>query len=769
MYMETRPVKENGNAISSFLLQIKSHWYLFVLSFIIFMGLAFAYVNFATKQYLITSTILLQQHPTTPDAASQYANGGASGVFNVNDNIKNEGDVLRSRNLMKEVVQNMHLNIQYFYQSGLLATEAYEETPFIVNIAKAKVDSIKLRKYVIDVVDDNTVNITNDDEGLNLKVPFGKAVSLPQYNLKISKRPGVATVKQEFSVNIMSEDDAVSGLLSNYDAEFTDKATTTVEFTLYYPNSKKGEAILQNLMNQYLADNLANRKRNIDSTINFVNNRIAVVADELSSIEKNYQAFRSSNNITDIDEQSKVLVGNASVYEDRYQQQRVQLSIIQSLKNRLSNPSNKEVIPSSLSIQNTSFATGLAQYNNLINEREKSKLSYTESNPVIQNIDQQIQLARRNLLQSIDSYAREIELTSAGSNTQNNIVNNNIKAVPGKQRALGDFARQQELKQQLYVYLLQKREETAMAKAADMPYSRVVDNAKSTKTPAKPIKPIIYVMSFFLGFIVPLGYVNSKSIFAKKINSEADIEQQTDVLVIGKIGHNKSSDKYLVDINSRSPVTESFRTLRTKLRGLLNNQQSNVIMITSSVEGEGKTFLTSNLGSTLAMSGKSVVLVELDLRKPRLSGFLGIDSSRFGFTNYVMEGLPVSKIIKPSKFDENCFVISSGPVVANASELLLSDRLPELIAELRKQFDFVLVDSPPVGLVSDALVIQKHVDMTIFVCRHNYTDKNQMEILNDIKTKDNVENLYLVINDVDFSGKGYSGYGYGMGYGEKLN
>jgi tyrosine-protein kinase Etk/Wzc len=767
--METRLVKEKGNAISNFLLQIKSHWYLFAISFVVFLGLAYAYVTFATKQYLVTSTILLQQHPTTPDASSQFANGGASSALNITDNIKNEGDVLRSRNLMKEVVQNMHLNIQYFFKSGLLATEAYQETPFIVNITKSKVDSLQLRKYVINVVDENTLNIANSDEDINVKVPFGKTINLPQYNIQILKRPGVLPVKQEFSVNIMSEDDAVTGLLNNYDAEFTDKATTTVEFTLYYPNSKKGEAILQNLMNQYLADNLANRKRNIDSTINFVNNRIAVVAEELSGIEKSYQAFRSSNNITDIDEQSKVLVGNASVYADRYQQQQVQLAIIQNLKNRLSDPSNKEVIPSSLSIQNTSFATGLAQYNNLINEREKSKLSYTESNPVIQNIDQQIQLARRNLLQSIDSYAREIELTSAGSNTQNSIVNNNIKAVPGKQRALGDFARQQELKQQLYVYLLQKREETAMAKAADMPYSRVVDNAKSTKTPAKPIKPIIYVMSFFLGFVVPLGYVNSKSLFARKINSEADIEQQTDVLVIGKIGHNNASGKYLVDINSRSPVTESFRTLRTKLRGLLDNDQSSVIMITSSIEGEGKTFLTSNLGSTLAMSGKSVVLVELDLRKPRLSGFLGLDTTRAGFTNYVMEDLTLNKIIRPSKFDENCFVISSGPVVANASELLLSDRLPELIADLRAKFDFVLIDSPPVGLVSDALVIQKHVDMTIFVCRHNYTNKNQIEILNDIKTKDNVENLYLVINDVDFSGSAYSGYGYGMGYGDKIN
>ncbi|TWR28855.1 polysaccharide biosynthesis tyrosine autokinase [Mucilaginibacter pallidiroseus] len=764
--MEIRPVKENGNAVNKFLLQLKLHWYLFAISFVVFLGLAYAYVTFSTKQYLVSSTILLQQHPTSPDASSQFANGGASTALTLNDNIKNEGDVLRSRSLMKEVVQSMHLNIRYFYKSGFLATEAFDETPFVIDIIKNKVDSLKQREYVINVVDDKTVNIANSDEGVDMKVPFGKTVSLPQYNIQIQKRNGVAPVKQEFSTTIQSEDDATTAIMNGYDAEFTDKATTTVGLTLYYPNSKKGEAILQTIMTRYLADNLANRKRNIDSTINFVNNRIAVVEQELSGIERNYQAFRSDNNITDIAEQSKVLVGNASAYADRYQQQQVQLSIINALKRRLADAGNKDVIPSSLSIQNASFAAGLVQYNNLINEREKSKLSYTESNPVIQNLDQQISLARRNLLQSIDSYSREIALTTAGSNSQNNAVTSKIRAVPGKQRAIGDFARQQELKQQLYVYLLQKREETAMAKAADMPYSRIVDSAKSSKTPAKPIKPIIYVMSFFLGFIVPLGYVNSKSLFAKKINSEADIEKQTDVMIIGKIGHNAISDGRLVDINSRSPVTESFRTLRTKLRSLLDNQQSNVIMITSSVEGEGKTFLTSNLGSTLAMAGKKVVLLELDLRKPRLSGFLGINNKEKGFSNYVMDDLPISEMIKPSKFDDNCFLISSGPVVANASELLLSEKLPTLINELKKSFDFILVDSPPVGLVSDALVIQKHVDMTIFVCRHNYTGKDQIDIINDIKTKDNVENLYLVINDVDFSKAKYSGYGYGIGYGD---
>jgi capsular exopolysaccharide synthesis family protein len=751
----------------SILLQLKTYWYLFAISLIICIGLAYVYNTYATKQYLISSSLLLQQEPNNPDASSAYANGGVSSVLNINELIKNEGDVLRSRNLIKEVVQTMHLNIKLFLNSGFLATEIYNEAPFDVEILNTKVDSLKKREYIINVINNNRLHIVNENENIDRTVKFGEQINLAQYNIRLVRRPGVPIYQQTYSTQIVSEDDAISDIIKNYDAEFTDKGTTTIALTLYYPNSKKGEVILQNLMNQYLKDNIEHKKSVIDSTINFINSRLAVVGDELTNVEKKYQNYRSSNNITDIEEQAKVLVGNASDYTNRYQQQQIQLSIINDLKERLNDSQNVQVIPSSLNIQNASFAASLGQYNELLNQRTKQKLSYTESNPVIVNLDQQIAVVRHNLLQSIDSYKNEMELSSSGINKQNNVLSNSIKSVPGKQRTIMDYSRQQELKQQLYVYLLQKREETSMAKAADMPYSRVIDNAKSSKEPAKPIKPIIYVMSFFLGLIMPFGIVNSKKMMESKIISEDDIERQTDVTIIGKIGHQSSSEKSKADIFSRSQVTESLRTLRTKLRNILDDRRSNVIMITSSINGEGKTFLTRNLGNSLAMAGKKVVLIELDLRKPKLSHMLGINNDDYGFSNYILDNLNINSLIKPSLFHENCFVISSGPVVTNASELLLNDKLSSLIEDLRTEFDYIIIDSSPVGLVSDALIIQKHVDMTIYVCRHNYTDKAQIEIINEIKTKDNVDNLYLVINDVNFSKSGYFGYGYGIGYGNE--
>ena len=764
--MKTRYLNGNDKSDNKLLSQLKSYWYLFLLCPILFVALAYFFTIYATQQYLVSSSMLLQQQPNNPDASSAYANGGATSALNLNEIIKNEGDVLRSRNLIQEVEQKLHLNIKLFANSGLFATEIYEESPFDVKIAKTKVDSLKRREYVITPVDGTHLNIANSKENVNLNVSYGAAIKLPQYDLIVTKKPNVPVLLSEYSTQIVSDDDAIADITRNYDAEFIDKGTTTVALTLYYPNSKKGEVILQSLMNQYLEDNLTQKKASIDSTINFINSRLGVVEDELTNVEKNYQNYRSSNNIADLDEQSKVLVGSASENTNKYQQQQIQLSIIKDIKSRLDDPNNKQVIPSSLNIQNASFAASLSQYNNLLNERIKQRLSFTETNPVIVNIDQQIQTVRHNLLQSIDSYKNEMVLNSSGINAQTNILSNSIKQVPGKQRTIMDFNRQQELKQQLYVYLLQKREETSMAKAANISYSRIIDNAKSSKDPAKPIKPLIYAMGFFMGLIVPFGIVNSKKLIQSKIVSEGDIEQQTDVAIIGKIGHQSLKLNSKSDQLARTQVTESMRTLRTKLRNILDSGQSSVIMVTSSVNGEGKTFLTKNLGGTFAMAGKKVLLMELDLRKPKLSSVLNVDNADLGFSNYVLENINADDLIKPSGFDDNCFVITSGPVVSNASELLLTDKLGELITEMRNKFDYVIIDSSPVGLVSDALVIQKHVDMTIYVCRHNYTNKSQIEIINEIKEKDNVDNLYLVINDVNFSKAGYFGYGYGIGYGD---
>lgn len=755
--------KENENiSLQYFLAQIRSNWYIFAICLILFIAGAFAYTHYTTKRYLISSTMLLQPRPTTGSGTSEYANNGMTGVLNTVENIKNEGDVLRSRNLMKEVVQALQLNVRTYLNSGVQATEIYDACPFEVTLLRLKTDSVKKQEYKLTFADKQTLNLINEDEFIDQKFVIGKAIHLPQFDIMVSIKPNVKVTTQTYSIGITDEDDAVKTLLEGYDAEFIDKATTSVGFTFYYPNPERGELILQTLMNRYLQDNIINKKQIIDSSIRFIDQRIAVVERDLENTEQRFQYYRSNNSIADLDEQSKILVGNASDYANKSQQQRTQLAVINNLRNRLRNAESHDLIPVSLSIQDPSFTASLIQYNNLLTERTRKKLSLSEANPVIVNIDQQLQVVRQNMLQSIDSYQSELQLNSRGTSSQVGMLNSNMRNVPGQQRAMIAFSRQQQLKQQLYMYLLQKREETTMAKAAEIPYSRILDNAKSSKNPVKPVKAIVYTMAFFMGLVVPFGYINSKRIFNNKIISEGDIEKQTDVMIIGKIGHHALQKRNMA-ISSRSPVAESFRSLRIKLTNLLK-KNSNVIMVTSSINGEGKTFLTWNLGSTLANAGKKVVILELDLRKPKLSSMLGIEHNDYGFSDYMLGNLDAKSIVKPSGYNENCSIISAGPLVEYPAELLLDDKLGELIQELRQEYDYVVVDSSPVGLVSDALLIQKHVDMTIYVCRHNYTSKAHIDVINEIKQKDKVDNIYLVINDVNYANAGYNGYGYGLGY-----
>lgn len=761
MTIELEPQKKNG--FKSFKIMLLNHWKLFLLSMIVFVALGYAYLKIAPPQYLISSALVVEAQPT--QAAPSSAFGGGISTINSNENLKNEGDVLRTRNLIEETVKTLHLNVKLFSGSGLLAKEIYDESPFDAATVNQKVDTIKKRAYEINVINRNTFHISNADENLDVNGTFGKPLKLQQFDLMLQPRAGASFSQATYSVQVTSEDEAIGTLLKSYDAEFSDKTTTAVDITLYYPVAKRGEIIVDHIMRQYLKDNIATKKAKIDSMLTFINNRIAIVGSELASIEGNYEQYKSNQGIADINEQSKVLVGNANDYDNQYTNQKVQLSVIYQLEKFLKDPENKQSIPGSLIVQDASFTSGLNDYNALILQRQKKLLSYTDASPLVVNIDEQLAIARQNLLQTIKYYRQSIELKTARLGDQTNLAKGNLKGVPQKQRALNDYGRQQELKQQLYVYLLQKREETALAKTSNIPTSHIIDNAKSSKEPAKPLKPVIYLLSALLGFIVPFAYVNNKTQQHIIINSEQDIQNYTDVSIIGKIGHSNISKGVMIENSAKSAVTESFRTLRTKIQNILNSEDNKIIMVTSSVNGEGKTFISANLANILAKADKKVLLMELDLRKPKLSEMFNHSSEAAGYSDYLQGSVDLADIIKSTELSENLFLISSGPVVANASEMLLNKKTKMMLDILKEKFDYIIIDSSPLGLVSDALILEKYVDMTVYICRHNYTNTEQINLVNQLRSKDNVENMYLVINDVDFAKAGYFGYGYGLGYG----
>jgi capsular exopolysaccharide synthesis family protein len=768
--MRTQSDLEKDKGAKSFIRNMTSHWYVFVISVVVFIGLAFAYLKYATPQYLVSGVLMLKDQKTMPEskAVTSFASdNGLSFLLKPSENVMNEMKVLTSRRLALEVVKELKLNIKIGKKDGLKFEEIFDQAPFEVELTNIQTDSIKERDFVIEFLKDGKMRVVNEEEGIDKAVDTKQGFQTSQYTLSVQQRREPLPLNRRFSINVVSENVAANNLLNNYSVELTEKGATTVNVQLFYPQPKRGELILQTLMNRYISDNKDEKIRLADSMLVFIDERLSLVASELSDVEKELETFRSSNRITDLSEQSKILVGNANEYYNRLKDQQSQLKVIGELERYVKNPGNQR-IPSSTMIQNSSFAASLNQYNVLLQEYEKKKLSYTEANPVLQNLKEQIGSERNNLLQNIGSYKKELQLTSAELGRQNSGFNSQISRVPAKERQFVNYSRQQELKQQLYVYLLQKREEATIVKSSNAQLANVVDEAKSSSGPIKPVPAIIYLMAGMMGLIIPFGVLNLRELTRTRLNSESDIEKYTDIEIIGKIGHNSSTDKLAIGAGlPNTPLSEGFRSLRTNLYYALQSRSSKVVMVTSSINGEGKTFMSLNLGNALSMTGKKVLFVELDLRKPKLAKMMGINESLPGFSDVINDHFEYKEAIVPCGFNNNCYLLAAGSRIENPSELLLNEEVGVLFEKLKNEFDYIIVDSPPVGLVSDALIIQQYVEMTVYVCRHNYTKKEQFEFINDLKRKNKLSDMYLVVNDVNFNNPGYLVYGYGYGYDQE--
>jgi tyrosine-protein kinase Etk/Wzc len=762
---KTGVAEEESFDIKSFASKLLNNWYWFVIGVAVCGSLAFLYGNYATPTYKVNSEIMVDdQGSSLPGGKSMSSSSTMdfSDLLGLPSNAYNEMDILRSRNLMTNVVKALNLNITIFRSEKLRSVELFDEAPFTVKVIETQ-DSILLRKFDVDITG-NSVHISNSKENLDTTVNVGSLIKCKRFNLFIDKKPGVTDAKG-YKVAVQSVDSKVESLSKNLTIDLTDKKSTTMGLTLEYPNSKKGEAILGALMNLYLQYNLEKKKQIADSTLTFIDGRLGVVSKDLSGVETKLTEFKEENKISDVDEQAKVLVGNVSEYYKKINDLEVQLTVLNDLSTFINNPNNKRILPNSLAVQDPVFAAALGTYNQLLIQRGQLTLSYKENNPVVQNLDNEIEINRQGLLKSFNTYKNSLEVSINSVKKQNSTLNATVQRAPKKERIFLDYSREQNLKQELYLYLLQKREETAISKTSTISNARIIDPAKSDYEPYKPNKLLIMIIGMTLGLILPWSLITLRELLNIKILNKEDIIKHTNVTVLGEIGNNTEGSSLVVANNQRGIISEQFRALRTNLQFVLDNEKSSVIMITSSMSGEGKSFITLNLASVLALSGKKVIMLELDLRKPKLSTNIGMDHN-FGFTNYVISAsMTEAEIIRPAFFSENLFAISAGPIPPNPSELLLSNRFKTLLEYLKKNYDYILIDSAPIGLVSDAQVIAKHADLTLYVARQNYTYKTQLNFLNGLVAEQKLQNTYLVINDIKQRKGGYYGYGYGYGYG----
>lgn len=748
------------------------NWYWFVISVAIWLILGVIFYLVVTPQYNVAAKVMVTgPNPRLPSGSSDesailFDMNASNSVANYS-NVNNELQVLHSRSHIMQTVYDMQLNVTYWQKVALVYRETYKRSPFFIKLLELKAGQtymlydpqeyyIKINKDKVSFQDKNTDSTFTAHFGDTLKFLYGSWV--------LQKNPAVkADPTADYELKVGSYGGAFTNYNANIIAIVSTTGVTTIDLTLASAVKDKGEDILRHLINLYVQSDIDHNNKIADSTIAFIDQRLGRVAQDLNSIESNIETFKKNNNIADLTEQGKVLL-NTNVETNRaLDEQQVQINVVKDLEGYLEDESNnKRIMPTTAPIKDPAFVSLLEKYNSLQLERQKMLATSTENNPSILTLDSQAAQLREDLLRLLKSYEQGLVVNKNDLSRRTGDLYNNIQKVPTQEKIYLEYARKQNVLQSLYTYLLQTREQTAVSKSNNISPIRIVDQPMSDPSPYFPNLIIVLLGAIILGLLFPAGTIFVKELLNTKVLTTDDVQEYTNVPVVARIEHIKTKDPLVVTMDARTAVAEQFRTLRTNLQYLLTGANEKVILVTSSMGNEGKSFVAINFASALALSGKKVLLLELDLRKPKLSADLHL-SNQPGVTNYIISDLKLNDVVKPSGIHENCWIVSSGDVPPNPSELMAHPRIQQLFTEARQQFDYIVVDTPPVGLVTDPQLISRFVDLTLYVVRQKFTNKRQLSIIEELAVTHKMPKLNIILNDM----KKIPGYSFGTSKYEK--
>lgn len=757
-----RTVEEDSINIKDLLGKLVAKWPWFLLSIAIFLSIAFIYSKYTAPTYQIKAKLIVNDDEKG-GALNKQAGAlmDLGGIMGSKNSVDNEAEILKTRFLMEQVVRQMQLNIVYSKKTQFFSRELYNSP--IKLILLNGIDTISTTKLTVQKLGSNQLLVKTKN--------FEKELS-PDQKFSV---PGVGDLKFEVDINkldnseyfisVSSIDSRVAELTKQLTVAVPNKQVSVIDMGLSYPIPAKGEDILNQIIRIYTQSNLSDKNAVADSTYHFIKERLNVIAAELGDVENNVESFKQRNQLADMSEQGKLLVQNTGEFSSNLAKAETQVNVLNDLEKYLKDNENaKRVFPSALIPTDMVFSNLMSQYNALLIERERQLLSVTEESPFIQNIDSQIKGLKNDILSNVQSSKNSAVITRDKLRSQLKQAEGKISGVPEVEKNYLKLARNQQIKQELYIFLMQKAEETNISKTANISVAKTIDPPKAELLPIAPKKNVVYIVGLLVGLLIPIILIFSKELFNTTVTTKDEIAAFTQVPVIGEINHNQSDDNLIVANQGRSAISEQFRALRTNLSFYLKDKDQKVILLTSSMSGEGKSFTAINLGNILALAGKKVLLMEFDLRKPGLSAKLGINNGT-GFSNYTINSnLQVADIVLPLSINKNMFLVSSGPLPPNPAETLLSDRTPGLISELKQQFDYIIMDAPPIGIITDAQLLSPYADVTLYLVRQKVTRKDQLAVVEDLYVSKKMKNLGIVVNDIDSKLYGY-GYGYGT-YGE---
>lgn len=767
-YFTSESKGKDDEVIKLIVSKLVRRWKLLALCVAISLCLCFIYLRYATPIYGVDAQVLIEDDKNGGlSSSSTLTNGILGDLAGLTSglNVNNESKVLTTRLLLRSVVKDLELNVSYVKKGTLNSIEIYKENPYDLKIVEIE-DTIRRNRFNVDVLKNGDFHIYDDDT-IDLKVKDKDSFRIDKVGtFKISKNPVLSFSENDankYAFSIRSTDQTVAQLFQQLTVTVSDKNASIIDLYLTYPLPAKGEDILDRLINNYLYYSLQSKNQIADSTLNFISGRLDIVGNELNDIETNIKNFKQSNEIADIDAQSKALIDNYSAYYNDIAKIEAQIAMLDEVRKYVQDTKSNHVVPAGIVQVDPVFEGIIAKYNELLLQYERASISQTNDNPFVVSTRAQIDRLRKDILTNLNNSKNALLANKKDMDDRYRSLGGQIKSVPSKEKVFRDLERQQKIKEELYVFLLQKREETAISKTSNIANARVIDPAKSEVSPTSPKKIIVLLAGIILGLFFPVVIIYGQEILDSKIRSKVDITNKTDVSVIGEISHNQHPSMIVVDKMDRSALAEQFRSIRTNLQFYNKAESGYSILLTSSMSGEGKSFISINLANILSLSKKRVVLLELDLRKPKISTYLNIDNSK-GLSNHFIGSVKdINEIIVKSDLNSNFYIIPSGPIPPNPAELLLNDNVRNMFSYLRKHFDYIIIDAPPIGLVTDAQMLSDYTDLALYIVRDGFTLKNQVNIVEELHQKQKFKKIAIVINDVP-ERRGYD-YGYGYGYG----
>jgi capsular exopolysaccharide synthesis family protein len=738
-----------------------AYWPMFVVSLLLCMGAAWLFLRYSSPTYAANATLLIKDQMKGVDDAAMVE---ALNLTSSKKIIENEIEVIKSRTLMEEVVNKLSLYAPVYKVGRIKSEMVFRDAP--IKIESRYPDTLTPAKKVDFTCEfnsggDSIVRIDGQKYALNtwVSTPYGQLrfTGTAHYDAELPS--------EAFYFTLMDPQKVVEQMAINLDVMSQNKMSTVLTVQVKDKIPQRAEDILNQLILAYNKASVRDKNHLAENTLHFLDERIELVAKDLDSIEHQIQQYKAEKGATDISAEGRLFLENVSKNDQRLGDYKIQMAVLDQIESVVRSDKNTAgIVASTLGVDDPLLADLLKKLNEQELEYERLKKTTAENNPLLSSLTSQLQKLRESILNNIAGQKRSLSASRKNLANTNNSYSYMLKTIPKKERDLVEISRAQSVTRGTYDFLVQKREEVALSYSSNVSDNRIVDKGKAMLLPVSPNKKVVYLIAIVFSMVIPIGFVSGRDMFSNKVLYRREIEEMTSIPVIAEIELEKNKNAIVVNKRATNSIGEQFRKLRASLKFLHIDSVRKRILVTSSVPGEGKSFVCLNLALTLALTGKRVILLEADLVKPSISDKLGI-KPEVGLSEYLEGSADLVDIVNSLEQSKNLFIIPSGKLPENPSELVLNGKLEELLRELDRVFDYIILDTAPVACLSDAYELSPLCDATLYLVRHKRTPKVFIERLEEEIRINELKNVGIVFNAV--AKRGFvktSSYGYGYQY-----